>query len=147
MRKVRTFLASLLLLFPVVTYAGGHVLRVGPPTLGNGGSNPISLSAVDWQYVYVSKDSHEINLSISPGFFYGKRYKLSQNFYFGMGPGLVLGANGSGLGGYTAFGFEPSCSKSGGAWCFSGEFMQALGYTGEGLTAPSALRLGVSLWY
>jgi hypothetical protein len=134
-------------LLPKTIHAtSGHILRIGPATLGNGGSNPISGSPVDWQYVYVFKDSTEINLSISPGFFYGQRYKFSNDFHLALGPGLVLGANGGGFGGYAALSYDPSCKHSNWEFCFSAELTHAIGYVESGLTTPSAIRIGVSLW-
>jgi hypothetical protein len=70
----------------------------------------------------------------------GKRLAVSDSFYLGVGGGLIINANGVGVGPYTAFGTELGSGKV----KFNAEYKQALGISSAGLLSPYAIRMGVS---
>jgi hypothetical protein len=119
--------------------AGMLVLRAGPPSVGAGGSNPVGIppSAVDLEFAWVTSSSWETSLSAVPGLLVGKRFDID-NFYVGLGGGILISGNGVGLGPYSSFGWE-----SEGTVRFSIEYKQGLGLSGSGLVSPSALRAGI----
>ncbi len=129
------------ILTPSKAWAKKLYFRVGPPALGNGGPNPISIpptNVAEWEVSYVNDAHREYVYSISPGFFYGFLTEFSGGLYVGLGPGIVINANGVGLGGYSSVGYEFGC----GFLCFSLEYKQAVGIAGAGVISPYALRLG-----
>lgn len=134
----RAVTAAVILLTAQTATAGLWTLRVGPPAVGGGGSNPVGLppSAPDLELNYMTENNWETSLSVVPGVLYGKRFDIG-NFYVGLGGGLIISGNGSGFGPYSSFGWE-----SGGRFRFSVEYKQALGITSSGLVSPYALRLG-----
>lgn len=144
MRKYIVVLSMLLtsVWFSASAMASGIALRVGPPGVGRGGTNPITLGPTDWQFEYISESLLETHLSVT-GLFVGRRFPFSNGFYVSMGGGLPLSANGGGLGIYTSFGADFFC----GYVCMSAEYQQALGLAGSHLISPYALRLGVSIWF
>jgi hypothetical protein len=112
--------------------------------MGNGGPNPISIpptALAQYEFGYVTDLRSEWSVGIVPGLFYGIRTKDTKGPYFGFGGGLVIGANGTGPGVYTAFGANLFC----GSVCFVVDYRQALAITGDNLISPYALRIGVSL--
>lgn len=120
----------------------GYALRLGPPSVGQGGPNPITFSPVEYQLQYVHANNLEANASFT-GLFLGKRYYLSDRTYVSLGGGLVLSANGGGFGVYSAFGADFFCGK---AVCMSAEYTKALGFANVGLISPYGVRIGASLW-
>lgn len=127
------------LFFSSPAFAGLWMLRFGPPSLGTGGSNPLGIppSVIDVEVSHTSASNWETSFSIVPGLLFGKRQDFG-NYYVSMGGGLVINANGSGLGPYTAFGWE-----SEGTFRYGIEYKQALGVTGSGLISPYAIRAGL----
>ena len=120
-------------------------LVLGPPSVGKGGPNPISLppSGIDFGLTYVTDSNIETNLSIT-GFFFGKRYPSSWGGYVSLGAGLVISANGSGFGMYSNFGVDFSC----GLFCFNAVYQSGLGIApGSRIVSPYAIRVGVSKWF
>ena len=120
--------------------AGTFTFRFGPPSLGQGGANPLGIppGSTDIEASYLTDGLWETSLSISPGLLIGKRHKIN-NFYVGLGGGLIIDANGSGLGPYSSFGWE----SSGSSVRYGIEYKQALGITGGGMISPYALRAGL----
>lgn len=124
--------------------AGSMTVHVGPPSVGSGGSNPVSIPPVnplEYELIYVTDKDYEFCGAISPGLLFGKRSDVNGGLYVSFGGGLIIDGNGSGLGGYSAFGWETKGSVR-----FNAEYKQALGYAfGRGnVLNPFAIRLGVS---
>jgi hypothetical protein len=119
--------------------AGMLVARFGPPSPGNGGSNPLSIppTAVDMELAWITTSNWETSISAVPGLLVGKRFDIG-NFYVGLGGGIIISSNGVGLGPYSSFGWETE-----GTIRLGLEYKQALGLTSSGLVSPSALRLGI----
>jgi hypothetical protein len=132
--------ASSCLAGPGVAAASELIARFGPAATGNGGPNPLGIppGAADIELSYVTDGKTEINLSVVPGLFVGKRYEKSQ-FYASGGGGLVITGNGTALGGYAAVGFEQGDTIK-----FNADFKQALGLSGAGLISSYALRVGAA---
>ena len=119
-------------------------LRVGPAGRGDGGTNPIGLppSADQYDFFLVTESGFETSLSALPGLLFGHRWALD-NYYIGLGGGLVLDINGTGLGLYSSFGY---LSGKGHGWHFIAEYKQAVGWASShsphGLIFPYACRIG-----
>lgn len=122
--------------------ASGFAVRVGPPGIGRGGTNPITLGPTDWQFEYISDSLLETHLSVT-GIFVGRRHPFSNGAYVSVGGGLPISANGTGLGVYSSFGVDLIC----GLVCFSAEYQQAVGISGSTIISPYAVRLGISSWF
>ena len=124
-------------------FAGSLTLRLGPPGAGNGGPNPLSIppSLADVDITWVTAKKLEFSLSVIPGLLIGQRWTTSDGLYVSGGGGLIIGANGSGLGVYTAFGWEWKA----GDVLLNAELKQALGIGGVGFISPYALRVGAGL--
>lgn len=123
----------------------GIFIKFGPSSLGNGGSNPISIppSLADTELYYISNTGFEASLLIS-GILIGAR--LTQppwGAYISIGGGLVLDVNGSGPGIYSAFGYDFGFETI----KFNIEYKQALGITTHNIIAPYSLKLGVGIWF
>jgi hypothetical protein len=130
---------STFLIRPENAYAGLWMIRIGPPSVGTGGSNPLGIppGAADIELSHISASNWETSLSVVPGMLLGKRQDFG-NFYVTMGGGLIINANGVGLGPYSAFGWE-----SDGSFRYGIEYKQALGLTKNGLISPYAIRAGL----
>ena len=121
---------------------GRWTIHVGPPSVGNGGPNPLSIPPInplDYGVIYVTRGDSEWSFSISPGFFYGKRHWLGDAYVSG-GFGFGINANGIGPGVYTAIGYD-ACGPT---VCFNADYRQALTVTALGLNSAYAARLGVT---
>jgi hypothetical protein len=90
---------------------------------------------------WVTAKKLEFSLSVIPGLLIGQRWTTSDGLYVSGGGGLIIGANGSGLGVYTAFGWEWKA----GDVLLNAELKQALGIGGVGFISPYALRVGAGL--
>ena len=126
--------------------AAGSALtvRVGPPSIGTGGTNPISippLSPIEYEVTYLMESRIEQNYGITPGFLVGWRSPSVKGLYSAAGGGLVISYSGVGPGIYTSFGFETT-----GNYRFNIEYKQALGYAigSQSMISPYAVRLGVT---
>ncbi len=119
----------------------GYAFRLGPPSVGQGGPNPITFSPLEFQLQYLSPTNLETNVSFT-GLFVGKRHTFQNKVYVSAGGGLALSANGGGFGVYTAFGADFFCGDK---ICMSAEYIKALGIAG-GIISPYAVRIGASLW-
>jgi hypothetical protein len=121
--------------------AGTLMLRFGPASAGTGGSNPLSLppSAADTEAAWITDSKWETSLSIVPGLLIGKRHQMDR-FYVGLGGGVIIDANGVGIGPYSSFGWE-----IGSTFKFGFEYKQALGLTSVGIIHPYALRMSFGI--
>lgn len=125
--------------------ASGIAVRMGPPSVGSGGPNPVALppGPADLAFTYLTDKGTEFNLSII-SLSVAWRTQMKAGFYMSLGGGLAIGTNGAGLGPYASFGYEGNC-----AWyvCFTSEYQQALGFGSGSPVMPSALRIGVIRWF
>ncbi len=139
-------LCASLLFVPELLFAGGVAVRFGPPAVGSGGPNPVSIppSGRDLGLSYVTDKGTEYNVAVT-GFSVAARHKTKWGGYSSLGAGFAWSVNGGGIGPYGAFGVELGC----GGWvgCFSAEFSQALGFGFGGLASPTALRVGIMKWF
>ena len=124
--------------------AGELSLRVGPPQVGSGGSNPLSLPPVnptEYELEYCTSNNFEMSLALTPGLLFGGRSRMASGVYVGAGGGLILDANGLGPGVYSALGYTHGL--------FNIEMKQAIGYdTGKRkVLSPYALRMGISIFF
>ncbi len=129
---------------PLVLSAGSLEVVIGPPSLGQGGSNPVSIppiNIIDWQVAYVTDANREMIFSLVPGLFYGQRWYLDQ-FYAALDAGILVTTSGVGLGVAEALGYH-----TGTFWKrlrAQVEYRQILGIAGYGLQYPYTLRMGVT---
>lgn len=144
--RSRSYVLMMTLLLFVTTPAtanSGFAMRIGPAAMGNGGSNPITGSILDFQLQYITAGLTEYSIGI-PNISVGKRHKFANGAYVGAGLGIVIGANGGGFGAYTSFGGDFFCSSSN--WCFTPEYTQSISFS-DPMVNPYALRMGVSRWF
>lgn len=143
-KTVLQTLATLAVTFIVATEArsGTLTLRFGPPSVGQGGSNPLGIppGPADTELAWITESEWETSLSISPGFTIGKRHRW-KGLYVGLGGGVIISSNGSGLGPYSSFGWE----SSGSLFRYGIEYKQGLGLTSRGLVSPYAIRAGLGI--
>jgi hypothetical protein len=135
----RYLLAASLLAAPAL--ASQWTIHVGPPSVGNGGSNPVSLppvNPIEYEVELCTDSGTEWNFAVTPGILAGARTTFAKNFYSSFGGGYVINANGSGPGIYSSLGANI-------AW-FNMEFKQALGFDfdSNSLLSPYAIRVGVT---
>ena len=121
-------------------------VKLGPPAVGLGGPNPISIPPVnplDYEITYMSDGLWEFSASAVPGLTIGKRFYFSY-LYGSFGGGLMVASDGVGLGGYSAIGLDTG-AKSKSVVSFITEYKQTLALNGYGLIMSYALRLGVAV--
>lgn len=147
-RSAGVLLSLLFSLLPAAALLAEEVssieLLLGPPSLGQGGSNPVAIppaNPIDWQVTYVNPQKRELVFSIIPGFFYGQRWYL-ENVYAAFDAGILLTTSGIGAGVAQALGYH-SGEIWGGAR-FQVEYRQIVGYARYGLQFPYTLRMGLS---
>lgn len=139
----RQMVAAMALVASSTAIGGELDVHLGPPALGNGGTNPVSIppvNPVEYEVEYATNNDWETCIAIVPGIFVGHRNRLPAGLYVSTGGGLVLDANGVGPGVYAAAGLSVGKGAK-----FNMEFKQAVGYNlgRAGLISPYALRLGV----
>ena len=124
--------------------AFGLYLKLGPASLGNGGSNPLGIppNVPDVELSLITDSDWEFSLGV-PAIGAGQNFLITDVFYFGMGGGLVVDANGVGPGVYTAFGAEIGSET----FRLLVEYKQAVAIATSGLLSPYALRLGAGVWF
>jgi hypothetical protein len=118
-------------------------VHVGPPSIGAGGSNPVSippLNPIEYEVVYLTDSSREWTFGLVPGLLYGGRFQQGL-FYFGLGGGLVFSINGGGPGMYSSIGGDVGDKIK-----FNFEIKQALGIDlgSNHLISPYAVRIGAT---
>lgn len=122
--------------------AGTFTVHVGPPAIGNGGPNPISIPpvrVVEYELQYCTDAGTEWNLAQTPGILVGSRTVFASSYYVSLGGGMVISANGTGPGVYSSIGANFD-------W-FNLEFKQAVGfdYDANQLISPYAIRIGATM--
>jgi hypothetical protein len=143
---LRTALLPVLASFWVgANSASGSSLTVhlGPPGLGNGGSNPVSIPPInplDYEVTYLTDNDYEWNFAFTPGLTFGKRETLPSEIYASIGAGLILNANGVGPGVYSAVGWNAGGDSQ--PVRFNLEFKQALAIANGRIISPYAFRIG-----
>lgn len=120
-----------------------HVL-IGPPSIGQGGSNPVSVppaNPVDWQFTYVTDQNSEWLVSVVPGLLWGKRF-YQGGLYAALGGGLLVTSSGVGVGVDHAYGYEsePFLKR----FRYQIEYRQVLGVGNYGWQFPYTFRMGLS---
>ena len=135
------YLALLSAILSAPALAKQLTVHVGPPSIGNGGSNPISippLNPIEYEVVYITKTDREWCFALTPGIFGGMRSEFGKYFYSSFGGGLVINTNGTGPGIYSSIG--ANIQK------FNVEFKQALGFnfSDNQLLSPYAIRIGLT---
>lgn len=123
--------------------AGEIIVHVGPPSVGQGGTNPLSvppINPIEYEVEWISPRGFEANFGITPGLLFGARTPFASGLYVGVGGGLVISANGVGPGAYSSFGWN-----LGNKVFFNTEFKQAIGIAlnNSKLISPYALRVGM----
>lgn len=134
----------LLLLSSETALAGRVGALLGPPSLGQGGSNPVSippLSPLDWQLTYVTDTDREFMLSVIPGLFYGQRWRKDQ-FSIGFAGGILISTNGVGVAVSQSLNWESKPFWE--SFRFEAEYRQVIGYTEIGAEFPYAIRVGLN---
>lgn len=126
--------------------AGDLSFLIGPPSVGAGGANPVSVppTAVnEWEFVWLTDSKYETTISVFPGLFFGARSETG-NVYVSFGGGAVIDQNGTGPGCDAAFGFH-----AGKTFRFTMELRQAVGFDFSSNTVlnPYAVRIGASLHF
>lgn len=141
---MRLLIAIIACLLAPNAMAGNLTFRLGPPHVGGGGPNPVSIppvNPIDWEITWVNDRQWETNIGIFPGPTFGKRWSGPDGLYVSGGGGIILSRNGVGLGPYTGFGADIGAGKI----RFNVEFKQAIGFTSNGPINPYALRLGATI--
>lgn len=119
--------------------------KLGPGTVGFGGSNPVSVPPTnpgDWEITYLNNSLWEFSAAIIPGFSIGKRVQYS-NIYASAGLGLLASLDGFGGGLYSSVGLDTSTSSKS-LVGFVAEYKQSLGFNSYGQIMSYALRFGIS---
>ncbi len=111
-------------------------LLLGPGSAGNGGSNPVGIppGTTDIDITMAWDSGFQIDLSLVPGLLFGKRW-TSGNWYVSLGGGILIDANGVGIGPYSTLGYMAD-------WGFTAEYTQTLGISQLGFVAPGSGRIG-----
>lgn len=121
------------------------IFHVGPPSVGQGGTNPLSvppINPVEYEFQWISQKGFETNIGVTPGILFGIRSEMPSGLYVSAGGGMVISANGVGPGGYTSFGLN-----LGKTVFFNAELKQALGIAlgSQSIISPYALRVGMGI--
>ncbi len=124
--------------------ASAIIVKMGPASLGTGGSNPLGIppSATDLALTYVTDGEFEFNLGL-PGLLFGQRYTRNWGGYIAVGGGVAISANGAGPAAYSAFGLD----TGGSTYKFNIEYQQTIGVTSKSLISPYAVRIGAGIWF
>ena len=142
----RMLFLSSLLFWAQLSYCSSLSAKLGPGTVGFGGSNPLTIppnNPVDWELSYVTNNLWELNASVIPGYSFGKRVEFS-NIYAAGGLGVLLSLDGLGGGVYTSVGFDSSINSRN-LFGFVAEYKQSFGFSGYGRIMSYALRFGASV--
>ncbi|MDD9950681.1 MAG: hypothetical protein OXT67_03855 [Zetaproteobacteria bacterium] len=126
-----------------IACGGDLMLKLGPPGVGNGGPNPLSIppaSLLDYEVSYLSSSDVEYSLSVVPGILVGVRHSNDSGVFAGVGGGLVISGLGSGLGGYYSVGYRSSTRP----YAFEIDLKQAFGLGSGQLLTVYALRMGLA---
>lgn len=145
MHKLSILVGLLLVAGAAPALATEITAHVGPPSVGAGGANPVSVpptNPLEWEFEYVTDKDYEFNLAATPGLLFGARSENSNGVYVSFGGGLVISSNGAGPGVYSSFGYN----SGGKTYKFNAEVKQAVGFnfSTNALISPYALRLGMT---
>ncbi|MBC7531804.1 MAG: hypothetical protein H7318_09515 [Oligoflexus sp.] len=127
-----------------IANAGTITALIGPPSLGQGGSNPLSIpptNIIDWQASYRTDEGREWMVSVIPGLYYGQRW-TKERFSLGVGGGIVIGTNGVGFGVYQSLGYMTEAFWN--KYHFEAEYRQVIGYVDKAAEFPYSFRIGIS---
>lgn len=142
MRQSLGLIVMALLLSPPLM-ARQFELLIGPPSLGQGGSNPVSIppaNPIDWQLTYINEEQREWVVSVIPGLLYGQRWQKG-SLYAALGGGILITSTGLGLGVHHAFGYESKVFWR--SFRFITEYRQIMGISAYTLQFPYTFRLGM----
>jgi hypothetical protein len=131
-------------LVPGALTAGTLHVLIGPPSIGQGGSNPVSIppaSPVDWQFTYVTDSKREWLVSLVPGLLWGQRF-YAEGFYAALGGGLLVTSSGPGVGVNHAYGYESKLFLT--SFRYQVEYRQVIGVGNYGWQFPYTFRMGLS---
>ena len=130
----------------------GIQLKIGPPGVQNGHSNPAGLPPMpqDIEVSYVHPCGWEGSAGLVPGLTGGVRYRAGRIFYGSLGAAVLLTANGLGPGVYSAIGATIVRD-----WpvTIEAEFKQGMGVSvlydrgDTHLIFPYAFRLGAGVYW
>ena len=121
-------------------------VKLGPPSVGLGGPNPISMPPInflDYEFTYVTEGNWEYSLAAVPGLTFGKRIYMD-NYYAALGSGLFLSSDGAGFGCYSALGLNSTANKKSKSLGYVAEYKQSLAFNAYGLIMSYAIRLGLA---
>ena len=124
--------------------ASQYALLLGPSSLGQGGSNALSippLAPAEWQFNYVNDEQREWLISLVPGIFLGQRF-VKDHLYASLSGGLSFGRDGLGMGVGTAMGLQSRLIDRYGR--FQIEYRQVLALGHFGVESPYTVRIGVA---
>ncbi len=122
-------------------------MLVGPPSLANGGSNPVSVPPsflVEYEATLTTKSRWHFRLGLSPHIVAaGKLFKLKYGFQTAIGASVVNSLQGYGPGIFSVFGWHSPCAVK--RVCFSAQYIQDVGVsiTEWKITTPFAVRMGL----
>lgn len=133
----------LLLMFASLAQAEGYALRVGPVSVGNGGSNPVGIppGGSDLELGVWTKSGFEMSLGV-PCLCIGGRSETKWGGYLGLGGALVIDSSGIGPGVYYAMGIQ----RTKGLILWGLEYKAAVGIGSKGFMLPYSLRASLALW-
>jgi hypothetical protein len=122
------------------SFGSAIILHLGPPSLGGGGTNPLSIppQVMDTEFVYLTDGNREISIGLVPGLLYGARFGERKGVYVSGGAGFLFNPDLATVGIYSAFGYTSECNS----WCFNIEYKQSLGFYAGRLVTPYAVRAG-----
>lgn len=148
-KAVKIFLLCIMAL-PSYGFAQKYAasVRLGPPSVGNGGSNPVNIpptNVLDYELILETPEHWQYRLGVFPhALAAGKVFKQKYGFYTAIGASIVLSATGYGPGIYSSFGWRSPAFLD--RLTFDADYTQDLGITVDDfkVTAPFALRIGLT---
>ena len=141
---IKSIVTALSLLNCTFARASSLGVHFGPPSLGSGGSNPLSIppSFTDLGIAYLTDEKTEFQFSLI-GIGFGKRIEFGLPGYLSLGGAIPFSINGLGLGVYSIFGWELFKLESGLAGNI--EYVQMTGISSSGIVSPYSIRIGMDI--
>ena len=138
----KTFLILVMAFWSMPAASASLGLHFGPPSLGSGGPNPLSIppGLADIGFSYQTNNQTDLQLSLV-GIGFGKRIVYQSGGYLSLGGAIPFSINGIGLGVYSIFGWQLFELGSGIAGNI--EYLQMTGLSYLGLVSPYSIRIGV----
>ena len=121
--------------------------QTGSTSIGSGGPNSMGIPPrpTDIGLTYITKGLFEYNLNLM-GITVAQRHYYKWGGMLSLGGGLIIGANGAGIGPTSLFGYEFFRSKGG--YALSIEYAQSIGFSfSGGIISPYIVRLGWTKWF